>query len=159
MSTPTLDQTAVVPAPGPAARDVDTVPFVELFNNRVQGVVSASSDPNRVYCAFLEAGTGNYYSSTNNNRPDAGMDKRMRWLLEEAVKQFGLERVARYLQVPGDPTKLKGYYDIISLLMRKGRVKQEPAGTVFARFLDYLRHVELPAGVSPLPEMSWFVTR
>jgi hypothetical protein len=159
MSTTILENTAVVPTPAPAERDVDTVPFVELFNNRVQGVVSASSDPNRVYCAFLEAGSGNYYSSTNNNRPDAGMDKRMRWLLEEAVKQFGIERVARYLQVPGDPTKVKGYSDIIALLMRKGHLKQEPAGTVFARFLNYLRHVELPSSTSPMPEMSWFVAR
>jgi hypothetical protein len=159
MTTTILDNTAVVPAPAPAVRDVDTVPFVELFNNRVQGVVSASSDPNRVYCAFLEAGTGNYYSSTNNNRPDAGMDKRMRWLLEEAVKQFGIERVARYLQVPGDPAQVKSYYDIIGLLMRKGRMKQEPAGTVFTRFLSYLRHVELPASAAPMPEMTWFVNR
>jgi hypothetical protein len=157
MSAPLLDNTAVVPASAPAVRDVDTVPFVELFNNRVQGVVSASSDPNRVYCAFLEAGTGNYYSSTNNNRSDAGMAKRMNWLLEEAVKEFGAERVARYLQVPGDPAKVRTYHDIISLLMRRGRMKQEPAGTVFARFLNYLRHVELPSSMSPMPEMSWFV--
>ncbi len=159
MSIPVLDEMALLPTVAPSNRDVDTVPFVELFNNRVQGVVSASSDPNRVYCAFLEAGTGNYYSSTNNNRPDAGMDKRMRWLLEEAVKQFGLERVGRYLQVPGDPAQLKGYYDIISQLMRRGRPRQEPAGNVFARFLNYLRHVELPGGTGPLPEMTWFVER
>jgi hypothetical protein len=159
MSTSLLDNTAVIPAPAPAARDVDTVPFVELFDNRVQGVVSASSDPNRVYCAFLEGGTGNYYSSTNNNRPDAGTDKRMRWLLEEAVKQFGAQRVARYLQVPKDPATVTSYYEIISLLMRRGRLKQEPAGTVFARFLNYLRHVELPCSVEPMPEMSWFVNR
>jgi hypothetical protein len=159
MSTPLLDSTAVVPARAPAGRDVDTVPFVELFNNRVQGVVSASSDPNRVYCAFLEAGTGSYYSSTNNNRPDAGMDKRMRWLLEEAVKQFGAERVARYLQVQADPASVQSYGQILALALRRGRIKQEPAGTVFARFLNYLRHVELPAPAGPMPEMAWFVTR
>jgi len=157
MNTLFLNNTAVVPTFAPAVRDVDTVPFVELFNNRVQGVVSASSDPNRVYCAFLEAGTGNYYSSTNNNRPDAGTAKRLNWLLEEAVKQFGAERVARYLQVPGDPAKVRGHSDIIGLLMRRGRLQQEPAGTVFARFLNYLRHLELPSSTSPMPEMSWFV--
>src|ERR1700757_4827657 len=84
------DCTALIPHPEPAStRDVDTVPFVELADGRVQGVVSASSDVNRVYCAFIAAGSGNYYSSTNNNRPDAGMAKRMGWLMEEAVKQFG----------------------------------------------------------------------
>jgi hypothetical protein len=157
MTPPSPDNTAVVPTPSPAKRDVDTVPFVELFDNRVQGVVSASSDPNRVYCAFLEAGTGNYYSSTNNNRPDAGMPKRMNWLLEEAARQFGLERLARYLQVPADPASVTHHSQLIGLLMRRGACLPEPAGTVFSRFLGYLRHVELPSGVGPLPEMSWFV--
>ena len=157
MSMSIQDDVALVPTTAPTNRDVDTVPFVELFNNRLQGVVSASSDPDRIYCAFIEAGSGNYYSSTNNNRADSGTEKRLRWLMEEAVKQFGLERVARYLQVPGDPAALKTYIDIINQLVRRGRPKQEPAGTVFARFLSYLRHVELPAGTGPLPEMSWFV--
>jgi hypothetical protein len=156
MTPPSPENTSVVPAPAP--RDVDTVPFVELFNNRVQGVVSASSDVNRVYCAFLEAGTGHFYSSTNNNRPDAGMAKRMNWLLEEAARQFGLERVARFLQVPVDPASVK-HHSALMGLMRRGGVRAEPAGTVFSRFLGYLRHVDLPPSVGPLPEMSWFVAR
>src|SRR5436190_19551173 len=114
--TPSPENTSVVPSPVPAARDVATVPFVELFDNRLQGVVSSGSDIERVYCAFLEAGSGAYYSSTNNNRPDAGMEKRIRWLVEEAVAQLGLERVARYLQVPGDSSKLKAPADIVSRL-------------------------------------------
>ena len=73
-------------------------------------------------------------------------------------QRFGAERVARYLQV-ADPTKVKSYYDVIAQVMRRGRIKQEPAGTVFARFLNYLRHVELPSSASPMPEMSWFVTQ
>jgi hypothetical protein len=151
--------TAVVPGTEPPARDVDTVPFVELCDNRMQGVVSSGSDPARVYCAFLEAGSGDYYSSTNNNRPDAGMAKRLNWLAEEAVKQFGAERVARYLQVPADPAQVKRSAEIVSLLTRRGQRKQEPAGTVFTRFLNYLRFVELPPAAGPLPEMSWFVAR
>jgi hypothetical protein len=151
--------TAVVPGTEPPARDVATVPFVELCNNRLQGVVSSGSDAARVYCAFLEAGSGDYYSSTNNNRPDAGMGKRLHWLAEEAVKQFGAERVARYLQVPADPAQIKGPGEIVSLLTRRGQRKQEPAGTVFTRFLNYLRYVELPPAAGPMPEMSWFVAR
>jgi hypothetical protein len=156
---PSPENTAVVPSSGPQRRDVDTVPFVELHNGRVQGVVSSGSDVERVYCAFLEAGTGNHYSSTNNNRPDAGMAKRMNWLLEEAVKQYGAERVARYLQVPGDPATMKNHYSILHALMGRGGRTQEPAGTVFTRFLLYLRHVELAGGAGPVPEMSWFVVR
>jgi hypothetical protein len=156
---PTPENTAVVPSTGPTKRDVETVPFVELHNNRVQGVVSSGSDVERVYCAFLEAETGNHYSSTNNNRPDAGTPKRMGWLLEEAVKQFGVQRVARYLRVPVDPATVKSSGQIVSLLMSRGGRKQEPAGTVFSRFLLYLRHVELPGAMGPMPEMSWFVVR
>ena len=100
----TIDSTALVPHSKPASdRDVDTVPFVELSGGRVQGVVSSGSDIERVYCAFIEAASGDHYSSTNNNRPDAGTAKRIRWLLEEAVKQFGAERVARYLQAAWRP--------------------------------------------------------
>jgi hypothetical protein len=150
--------TAVVPAPQPSERDVDTVPFVELFHNRVQGVVSSGSDVERVYYAFIESGTGHHYSSTNNNRPDNGTDKRLNWLLEEAARQFGLQRVARYLEARGDPEKMKRAADIRAAL-RSGQRKQEPAGTVFSRFLNYLRFVELEAADGPLPEMSWFVAQ
>src|SRR5579871_5221485 len=107
------EHTAVVPTTEASAdRDVDTVPYVELINGRVQGVVSSGSDVNRVYCAFIEAATGAHYSSTNNNRPDAGTPKRIGWLVDEAVRQFGVERVARYLQAPGDPGKMKRGGDI-----------------------------------------------
>jgi hypothetical protein len=152
------EQTAVVPTPeASSARDVDTVPYVELINNRVQGVVSSGSDVNRVYCAFLEAGSGAHYSSTNNNRPDAGTPKRIGWLLDEAARQYGLERVARYLQAPGDPAKMRRGSDVANALLRGSARKQEPAGTVFSRFLNYLRFVELEAEAGPMPEMAWFV--
>src|SRR5947209_10323389 len=109
MPDPISDETAVVQYPEPSdKRDVETVPFLELAGGRLQGVVSSGSDVERVYCAFLEAGSGAYYSSTNNNRPDAGMEKRIRWLVEQAVAQLGLERVARGLQVPGDPAQVEG---------------------------------------------------
>jgi hypothetical protein len=159
MTSASIQNTAVVPGTQPPARDVDTVPFVELCDNRLQGVVSSGSDPARVYCAFLEASSGDYYSSTNNNRPDAGMAKRLNWLAEEAIKQFGVERVVRYLQVSVDPAQVKRPADIVSLLTRRGQRRQEPAGTVFTRFLNYLRFVELPPAAGPMPEMSWFVAR
>lgn len=40
----------------------------------------------------------------------------------------------------------------------QGQHRREQAGQVFARFLDYLRHVELPPDTLPRPEMAWFVT-
>jgi hypothetical protein len=138
-------------------RDVDTVPYVELTDGRLQGVVSSGSDIERVYCAFVEGGTLAYYSSTNNDRPDAGTAKRLTWLLEAAIAQYGVERVLRYLQIPLEPEKVKGPGDILSEISRKGSLRKENAGVVFTRFLKYLRYVELPGVSGPVMEMSWFV--
>jgi hypothetical protein len=156
----TPENTAVIPSAAPAeGRDVDTVPFVELASGRLQGVVSSGSDVERVYCAFVEAGSGDHYSSTNNNRPDAGTAKRLQWLTEAAVAQYGAERVARYLQVPGEPSRVSRAAEIVSPLLGRGSRKPEPAGNVFSRFLSYLRLVELPSAPGPVPEMSWFLSR
>lgn len=155
MSEPST--TSVVPYPSLcSSRDVDTVPYVEMFGNRLQGVVSSGSDVERVYCAFIEAGSGDYYSSTNNNRPDAGMAKRLNWLTDEAVAQFGVERVARFLKFDLD-TKLMTGSLLATAALRRGSRRAEPANTVFSRFLNYLRHVELRSAAGPVPEMSWFV--
>jgi hypothetical protein len=154
----TPENTAVIPSATPSAvRDIDKVPFVELSGGRLQGVVSSGSDVERVYCAFIEAASGDHYSSTNNNRPDAGLPKRLQWMVEAAVAQFGAVRVARYLQLHGDPVRLQKAGEIVALATRRGARKQEPAGTVFSRFLNYLRFVELRSAAGPVPEMSWFI--
>lgn len=139
------------------ARDVETVPYVELADGRLQGVVSSGSDVERVYCAFIEAGSLAYYSSTNNDRPDAGTAKRLTWLLEAAMAQYGVARVLQYLQIPLDAEKIKKPADILAEVTRRGGPRKENAGLVFSRFLKYLRYVELPGPVGPVPEMSWFV--
>jgi hypothetical protein len=137
-------------------RDVELVPYVELAEGRLQGVVSSGSDIERVYCAFIEAGTLAHYSSTNNHRPDGGTAKRLGWLLDAALAQYGTERVLRYLQVPLDASAVKRSSDILAEVGRRGTLRKENAGVVFARFLEYLRYVELKAPGGPLPEMSWF---
>lgn len=158
MATANPETTSIFPpVEASAERDVETVPFVELAPGRVQGVVSSGSDVERVYCAFLEAGSGAHYSSTNNNRPDAGTEKRLSWLIEEAAAQFGLDVVARHLQAPGDPASFKNPADVLHALARRGGRKPEPAGNVFSRFLNYLRFVELECAPGPVPEMAWFV--
>ena len=159
---PTADSLQVTSVPAPEAfagepRDVDTVPYVELADGRLQGVVSSGSDVERVYCAFIEAGSLAYYSSTNNDRPDAGTAKRLTWLLEAAAARYGTPRVLQYLQVPLDPDKVKRPADVMAEVARRGHVRKENAGLVFSRFLKYLRYVELPAPAGPVPEMSWFV--
>ncbi|MBX2798032.1 MAG: hypothetical protein KTR31_10195 [Myxococcales bacterium] len=133
------------------------VPFVELFDGRLQGVVSSGSSATRVYVSLIEAGTGNYYCSTNNNRPCGGLGgggcKHIGEMVKNAIAQYGQERVSRYLGLPEPQATAWG---IIGQL-GGGKNKVE-AGEVFARFLDYLRYVELPASTQPRPEMAWFVT-
>lgn len=159
MSTATRGRASVVKAPAPRKlRNVKAVPFVELYGQRLQGVVSSGSDENRVYVCFVEAGSGNYSCSTNNNRPcgGGGFCKHLTWLVEQAVEHHGGERVARYLRVPGDLSPTTSAGDIRSKL--RGSPVRADAANVFSRFLGYLRYVELAGSAAPLPEMAWFVT-
>ena len=92
-------------------RKVKDVPFVELHAGRLQGVVSSGSDIERVYVSYFEADSGNFYCSTNNNRPCGGLRgspcKHLTQLLEEAVLQFGAPRVVAYLKLAAEPDKIK----------------------------------------------------
>jgi len=138
-------------------RSVKDVPFVELLGNRLQGVVSSGSDPNRVYVAFVEAGSGDFNCSTNNNRPCGGMYgsgcKHIHEMMDEAILKFGAERVAQFLKVK-DPARVKDADSLMSQM--KGTHKKEQASAVFSRFLGYLRYCELKCEPGPHPEMSWF---
>lgn len=140
-----------------ADRDVKKVPFVELFNDRLQGVVSSGSDIQRVYVSYFEAGTLNYCCSTNNNRPCGGLRgypcKHLQELMSEAVAQFGLPQVIRFLKVPGDPAAIQSQYDI---LQRAGRAQSLFAGDIFSRFLSDLELLELPTSNQPVTSMNWF---
>lgn len=141
----------------PAKRKIKKVPFVELFNGRVQGVVSSGSDIRRVYVSFFEAETLNFYCSTNNNRRCGGLGpcNHLKALLEQAVAQYGVEQVARFLKVPGDWSQMKSARDIQFSV--RGSIKKEPASEVFSRFLNYLRYFELDPSDQPISEMNWFI--
>jgi len=73
----------------PGKRDIKKVPFVELFGDRLQGVVSSGSDIERVYVSFFAAESLDFYCSTNNNRPCGGLGiypcKHLQALLQEAI--------------------------------------------------------------------------
>ena len=140
----------------PEKRSLAKVPFVELAGGRAQGVVSSGSDIMRVYVSWYEGRTGNFYCSTNNNRPCGGLGgspcKHIVEMMEAAVAQFGTESVARSLGTPGTV----GARAILAAA--RGTQQKEPSGVVFARFLDYLRYMELPAPTGDLPELAWFLT-
>lgn len=136
------------------------VPFVELYNNRLQGVVSSSSSIERVYVSFIEAGTTHFYCSTNNNRKCGGLRgypcKHLKRLLDEAFLRYSPERVISYLGLSVDVSKVKKGQQLIQFF--DGSPQKEQAGEVFSRFLNYLRFVELDPTNEPMPEMSWFLS-
>ncbi|MEW2357569.1 hypothetical protein [Spirillospora sp. NPDC029432] len=148
------ERSAVRVVPPVQPRKLVKVPFVELAEGRLQGVVSSGSDIARVYVSSIAAETHDFSCSTNNNRPCGGVGgsyrcKHLNALIDEAVKQYGLERVARYLKVEaaeGD--------DLDRLL--QGSHEKAPAAMVFSRFLRHLTYLEVPASPEPLTEMHWF---
>ncbi|WP_254716538.1 hypothetical protein [Actinomadura sp. WMMB 499] len=142
----------VVPPVRP--RKLAKVPFVELADGRLQGVVSSGSDVARVYVSSITAGTHGLNCSTNNNRPCGGLRgsypcKHLQSLVAEAVLQYGRERVERYLKVDAGEDG-----DLVGAL--NGHKDPAPAAVVFSRFLRHLAYLEADASPEPLPEMHWF---
>lgn len=137
-------------------RKLAKVPFVELADGRLQGVVSSGSDIGRVYVSSVAAGSYAFACSTNNNRPCGGARgmfcNHIAAMINEAVLQYGADRVARYLRVEcadGD----------ITAAMSRTRPSQADSGaaaTVFSQFLRHLAYLELVPTTAPLPEMQWF---
>lgn len=140
-------------------RTLKDVPFVELYGEKIQGVVSSGSDIERVYVAFFERKTGHFYCSTNNNRPCGGLGsypcKHLQWMLEEATLQFGLERVDQFLALGNDPVKR---WEELPNLMRDKK-HAAPISEVFSRFLAFLRLTELPTSTLDAPELAFFVSK
>jgi hypothetical protein len=142
-------------------RKLAKVPFVELANGRLQGVVSSGSDIERVYVSSVAAGTYTFACSTNNNRPCGGARgyfcNHIQALINEGVLQYGTERVARYLRMEiadGEPGA-----ESITTAMSATRPSQGDAAAaapVFTRFLRHLAYLELAPTTAPLPEMQWF---
>lgn len=134
-------------------RKLAKVPFVELADGRLQGVVSSGSDIERVYVSSITAGSLAMSCSTNNNRPCGALHgyacKHVRMLADEAVLQYGLDRVARYLRVEVPEGGAIG-----SCL--NGPVERTPAAVVFSRFLRHLAYLEVPDSTEPLAELHWF---
>jgi hypothetical protein len=138
-------------------RKLAKVPFVELADGRLQGVVSSGSDVARVYVSWIAAGTHAYHCSTNNNRPCGGLRgspcRHLEALVEAAVSQYGTERVGRYLRVDDHEAGSSG----IDLMRRlRGQHEPTPAALVFSRFLRHLAYLELPTTTEPIPELHWF---
>lgn len=152
--------TARVVAPA-RPRKLAKVPFVELADGRLQGVVSSGSDIERVYVSSVAAGTYAFACSTNNNRPCGGARgsfcNHIRALVGEAVLQYGAERVARYLRVDaGDQDVNAALLTTVMTSTRPPQGDTTAAALVFSRFLRHLAYLEPASSTAPLPEMQWF---
>jgi hypothetical protein len=152
------EQSSAVPVVPPVRpRKLAKVPFVELADGRLQGVVSSGSDIARVYVSSIGAKSHGFSCSTNNNRPCGGLRgspcKHLDSLMEEAVLQYGAERVIRYLHLDAEPAGATGR-KLMSAL--RGTHESTPAATVFSRFLHHLAYLELPGSTEPIPELHWF---
>ena len=150
----------VVPPARP--RKLAKVPFAELADGRLQGVVSSGSDVDRVYVSSIASGTHAYHCSTNNNRPCGGARgwfcNHIRALVGEAVLQYGAERVARYLKVEvAEEPDADAVTDAMTAT-RPAQGDRSAAAQVFSRFLRHLAYLELEPTTAPLPEMQWFPT-
>jgi len=153
LSVETRSTAAVIPPVQP--RKLAKVPFVELADGRLQGVVSSGSDIERVYVSSIGAGTHGLSCSTNNNRPCGGLGgthpcNHIGALIDAAVAQYGLDRVTRYLKV----TLPEGEQNVRAGLHPTTAPNRAPE--VFSSFLRHLAYLELPPTAEPLPELQWF---
>ncbi len=146
--------TPVIAPVGP--RKLAKVPFVELADGRLQGVVSSGSDIERVYVSSITVGDHGLSCNTNNNRPCGGLSggswacNHLRALADAAVAQYGLARVARYLKAD----LADGGDDLWSGLHTTTAPNR--AAEVFASFLRHLSYLEVEPVTEPLSEMQWF---
>ncbi len=143
------------PVVAPArARKLAKVPFLELADGRLQGVVSSGSDIERVYVSSITAGEHGLSCNTNNNRPCGGLNgahacKHLQLLLSEAELQYGPERVSRYLKIE----VAEGESLFSGLHPTEAPTR---AAEVFSSFLRHLAYLELPDSTDPLPDLQWF---
>ncbi|MEO0600195.1 MAG: hypothetical protein AAF211_02095 [Myxococcota bacterium] len=139
--------------------EVPLVPFVELFDGRLQGIVAASGVLDRVHVTLVEAHTGNWACSTGHQPCPHTLEgtapcAHVRALVASAVEDFGAERIAHFL---GHPELRREPWRLVSELV--GTSIDDDGTAVFVRFLDYLRYVQLPSGVQPPSGLVWFSSR
>jgi hypothetical protein len=142
------------------------VPFVELHDGRLQGVVSSKSSYERVYVSYIEANTGDFYCQTNNNRQCGGLSggvtasgapcKHLDRLVDTAIARMSSERVLEYLGLEPETDGVRNAGTLVRRL--EGTQREQEDSEVFSRFLDYLQYLDLEGTDEHVPEMSWFVT-
>ena len=131
-------------APPIRPRKLAKVPFVELADGRLQGVVSQRFG-HRARLRLVDRGRVRTRSLQHQQQPAVRRAWRLALqapeaLVDEAVLQYGVERVARYLRVES-----AGERDGLVAAPTAGSISRTPAAPVFSRFLRHLAYLELPA--------------
>lgn len=143
-----------------AVKAPKSVPFVELHDGRIQGVVASSSSNERVYVSYIEAGSGDFYCRTNNNRRCGGLRgsscKHIKRLVDEAMVRFPAETVREYAGLEPDNESATSGAAIINEL--NGNEEQGDDSQIFSRFRHYLEDLQQEPTTEPMPEMAWFVS-
>ncbi|MHA1202698.1 MAG: hypothetical protein ACTSQ4_09270 [Candidatus Heimdallarchaeaceae archaeon] len=128
-------------------RGIKKVPFVEFYNNRIQGVVSSGSSLERVYVCVLDFNTNTFTCHTNNNRPCGGLRGSMCSHLSSLLSNAKTVDAIRGLDV------INKTYS----LTQDGSARYSE---VFTRFQEKLRILELnDMKDETIPESRWFYTK
>ena len=108
-------------------KDFKKIPFVEIYQNRLQGVVSSGSSGERVYVCVIDANTDTITCHTNNNRPCGGL----RGGACSHIKKMHAS-ASRSLDIN------QGDYSYYKSVDKKARYPN-----VFSRYLNYIRYLNL----------------
>ena len=128
-------------------RGIKKVPFVEFYNNRIQGVVSSGSSLERVYVCVLDFNTNTFTCHTNNNRPCGGLRGSMCSHLSSLLSNAKTVDAIRSLDV------INKTYSLV----QDGSARYSE---IFTRFQEKLRFLELnDMQDESIPESRWFYTK
>lgn len=153
------NRSVVKPAHTTKFKAPKSVPFVELHDDRLQGIVASSSSNERVYVSYIEADSGDFYCRTNNDRRCGGLRqhgcKHIEKMVAEAMVRLPPAAVREYVGLRADDEDVTRARDIVTEL--DGDERQGDDSRIFTRFQHYLEDLEREASTEPRPEMSWFV--
>ena len=134
----------ILSPPPSRIKGVKKVPFVEFYNNRIQGVVSSGSSLERVYVCVLDFGKNTFTCHTNNNRPCGGLRGSMCSHLSSLLTNAKTVDTIKGLEV------INKTYSLV----QDGSARYSE---VFTRFQEKLRFLELDnTKDESIPETRWF---
>ncbi|MDH5401377.1 MAG: hypothetical protein OEZ01_05525 [Candidatus Heimdallarchaeota archaeon] len=128
-------------------RNIKKVPFLEIRNNRLQGVVSSGSDIRRVYVCVIDNNNNTFSCHTNNNRKCGGLDT-----------QYVCSHLSALISQANLRSEEDEKFDTLASTTNKQGDTKARYPEVFARFQHYLKYLQMEATIESIPEMEWFIS-